>query len=421
MILVVGIGQCGGNLLAAFMRKLGGSRPVRQYVLPISVNSNSNDQRGIERFVPRTQWVGVTGQGEVIRAARPKGTVVGYEGQVAGGLGKHFDLGYEVFLKAEDKLAEIVDDMLRDRPGASLEQISMAVVMAGLGKGTGSGGTPVLLKMLQRLRIPTLVVVVLPSHEEEGNVQTAQNAIKSLARVVDRLEWRSETPQGNLDMRYGLIVVDNSVVAGAGKSWDAMVRYNDYVAGCLYDFVVAPAVGRIGVTDKSERVMDVQDMIGALRWGELSNAEGLRRNTFVGALGRASYPMERFLPFTRPQFPQVEPLVHTAMDHLTIAYEGEEIHRLACNTTVPLKARDFPHNDLERELNLLCPVVIPGYTPTNEKVCRVTVCASFRREHLPSLVRLRATAENVPEGEVMDLGEDGVDPLADWRGPQGGH
>ena len=62
-----------------------------------------------------------------------------------------------------------------------LEGVSVAIVVAGLGGGTGSGALPVLLRLAEDRRIPVLAVVLTP-HPMEGSarVRAASSALHEL-------------------------------------------------------------------------------------------------------------------------------------------------------------------------------------------------------------------------------------------------
>lgn len=70
-----------------------------------------------------------------------------------------------------------------------LADTDILFIIAGLGKGTGSGGAPELAKIAKELNILTVAIVNMPSIASEGNVifNNAFASLQKLANVVDSL------------------------------------------------------------------------------------------------------------------------------------------------------------------------------------------------------------------------------------------
>ena len=69
-----------------------------------------------------------------------------------------------------------------------LEGADMAIMVAGMGGGTGSGSTPVILNIAKSLRIPTLCVVFVPFKSEGDDCRKqAEISIENLGDRADAI------------------------------------------------------------------------------------------------------------------------------------------------------------------------------------------------------------------------------------------
>jgi len=79
-------------------------------------------------------------------------------------------------------------DAARDRIRASLEGANMVFLTAGMGKGTGTGASPIVAEVAKELGILTVGVVTKPFHFEGGKkMQIAETGIEQLVEHVDSL------------------------------------------------------------------------------------------------------------------------------------------------------------------------------------------------------------------------------------------
>src|ERR1700694_2132651 len=97
----------------------------------------------------------------------------------------------------------------------------MALVTAGMGGGTGTGGAPIISKICKDLGILTVGIVTTPfSYEGKKRQQQAEEGIKNLKQYVDTLLVISNDKLrhqfGNLKMREAFAKADN-VLATAAK------------------------------------------------------------------------------------------------------------------------------------------------------------------------------------------------------------
>ncbi len=120
-------------------------------------------------------------------------------------------------------------DIGRQATEESLEEIKrilevntkMAFITAGMGGGTGTGGTPIISKICKDLGILTVGIVTTPfAYEGKKRQQQAEEGIKSLKQYVDTLLVISNDKlrhqYGNLKMREAFEKADN-VLATAAK------------------------------------------------------------------------------------------------------------------------------------------------------------------------------------------------------------
>jgi len=144
------------------------------------------------------------------------------------GVGGDNELGAEI-MQAE---ATEVMDGLDARISTQAEAV---MIVAGLGGGTGSGGSPALAKELKRVYdVPVYVLGILPGRDEGSLYQAnAGRSLKTVVResdsaiLIDNDAWRTsdETVEegfANINQqiaqRVGLLLASGEVVEGVGES-----------------------------------------------------------------------------------------------------------------------------------------------------------------------------------------------------------
>ncbi|WP_081927042.1 tubulin/FtsZ family protein [Halobellus rufus] len=198
---MIGFGQAGGKIVDKFVEydKRHNSGIVRAAV---AVNTAKADLMGLEH-IPKDQRV-------LIGQSRVKGH----------GVGADNELGAEVAEEDIDEVQGAIDSI-------PVHEIDAFLVVAGLGGGTGSGGSPVLAKHLQRIYTePVYGLGVLPG-SDEGGIYTlnAARSFQTFVREVDNLlvfdndAWRKtgESVQGGYDEINEEIVTRFGVLFGAGE------------------------------------------------------------------------------------------------------------------------------------------------------------------------------------------------------------
>ncbi len=110
---------------------------------------------------------------QVLRACKAKNKIyLGIKKTKGIGAGGNPELGKEAVMESKEEIAEYLKDS------------DLVVVVAMLGKGTGSGSAPEILKIAKEHNILTLGLVVMPS-EHEGLTRIAQTAHEEIARNSD--------------------------------------------------------------------------------------------------------------------------------------------------------------------------------------------------------------------------------------------
>jgi len=138
-----------------------------------------------------------------------------------------------------------------DRKGT--HDVDAFMVVAGLGGGTGSGGTPVLVRQLKKIyHEPVYVLGILPA-PEEGKLYSF-NAARSLTTLIKEAD--------------NTFVFDNSAWKNEGESIkSAFSRLNDEV---VRRFGVLFRAGEMGKAGVGEMVVDSSEIINTLRGGGIS-------------------------------------------------------------------------------------------------------------------------------------------------------
>ena len=226
-VFFIGFGQAGGKLVDMFLaqdRKLG-----------------STSFRGIVINTARTDLMGIKNIPMEDRLLIGQTMVKGH------GVGTDNVTGAKV---AADEIDTIISAI--DRRGT--HDIDAFVVCAGLGGGTGSGGSPVLCRHLKRIyREPVYAVGIIPA-PEEGRLY-ALNAARSLSTLVNEAD--------------NVIVFDNSAWKNDGESVkSAYERLNEEIVRRFGVLFRAGEVGKYGV---GEMVVDSSEIINTLRGGGISS------------------------------------------------------------------------------------------------------------------------------------------------------
>ncbi|WP_459191577.1 tubulin/FtsZ family protein [Halosimplex sp. J119] len=245
---MIGFGQAGGKIVDKFLEydEATQSGIVRSAV---AVNTAKADLLGLER-IPEENRV-------LIGQARVKGH----------GVGADNELGAEIAEEDIDEIQGAIDNI-------PVHEIDAFMIVAGLGGGTGSGGSPVLAKHLKRIYTePVYGLGVLPGGDE-GGIYTL-NAARSFQTFVREVD--------------NLLVFDNDAWRKSGESMEGgYEQINDEI---VRRFGVLFGAGEVGTGDEvAESVVDSSEIINTLSGGGVSTvgyaAETVEEQDSGGLLSR---------------------------------------------------------------------------------------------------------------------------------------
>lgn len=226
-IFFIGFGQAGGKIVDMFLeqdKKLG-----RRSFRGIAVNTARTDLMGLKHIDLKDRLL--IGQ-----------TVV--KGH---GVGTDNASGAKITFDEIDSIISAVDTR-------GTHDVDAFMIVAGLGGGTGSGGTPVLARSLKKIyREPVYVLGILPA-PEEGRLYS-YNAARSLATLVKEAD--------------NTFIFDNSAWKNEGESIkSAFSRLNDEI---VRRFGVLFRAGEVGSAGIGEMVVDSSEIINTLRGGGITS------------------------------------------------------------------------------------------------------------------------------------------------------
>lgn len=226
-VFFIGFGQAGGKIVDMFIEQ--DKRMQTQSFRGIAVNTARTDLMGLKNIELKDRLL--IGQTVV------KGHGVGTDNVT----------GARVTADEIDAIINAIDSR-------GTHDVDAFVIIAGLGGGTGSGGSPVLARHLKRIyREPVYAIGILPA-PEEGRLYS-YNAARSLSTLVNEAD--------------NTFIFDNSAWKNEGESVkDAYTRLNDEI---VRRFGVLFRAGEVGKAGVGEMVVDSSEVINTLRGGGISS------------------------------------------------------------------------------------------------------------------------------------------------------
>jgi len=226
-VFFIGFGQAGGKIVDMFIEQ-DKKAAVRSF-RGIAVNTARTDLMGLKNIELKDRIL--IGQTVV------KGHGVGTDNVV----------GAKITADEIDSIINIIDDR-------GTHDIDAFIIIAGLGGGTGSGGSPVLARNLKRIyREPVYALGILPA-PEEGRLYS-YNAARSLSTLVNEAD--------------NTFIFDNSAWKNEGESVrTAYQRLNDEI---VRRFGVLFRAGEVSKSGVGEMVIDSSEIINTLRGGGVSS------------------------------------------------------------------------------------------------------------------------------------------------------
>jgi tubulin-like protein CetZ len=225
-IFFIGFGQAGGKIVDMFIAQ--------------DKKLDSKSFRGIVVNTARTDLMGLKTIPMKDRVLIGQTVVKGH------GVGTDNAAGAKITMDEVDGIMSAID-----RVGT--HDIDAFMIIAGLGGGTGSGGTPVLARELKKVyHEPVYVLGILPA-PEEGRLYS-YNAARSLRTIVHEAD--------------NTFLFDNSAWKNEGESVkSAFQRLNDEIVRRFGVLFRAGEMSRYGV---GEMVVDSSEIINTLRGGGIT-------------------------------------------------------------------------------------------------------------------------------------------------------
>ena len=226
-VFFIGFGQAGGKIVDMFIeqdRKLGTAS-----FRGIAVNTARTDLMGLKNIEMKDR------------------ILIGQTMLKGHGVGTDNVTGARVTADEIDSIISAIDTR-------GTHDVDAFVIVAGLGGGTGSGGSPVLARHLKRIyREPVYALGIIPA-PEEGRLYS-YNAARSLTTLVNECD--------------NTFIFDNSAWKNEGESVkSAFQRLNNEVVRRFGVLFRAGEVSKMGV---GEMVVDSSEIINTLRGGGITS------------------------------------------------------------------------------------------------------------------------------------------------------
>ena len=226
-VFFIGFGQAGGKIVDMFIeqdRKLGTTS-----FRGIAVNTARTDLMGLKNIEMKDR------------------ILIGQTMLKGHGVGTDNVTGARVTADEIDSIISAIDVR-------GTHDVDAFVIVAGLGGGTGSGGSPVLARHLKRIyREPVYALGIIPA-PEEGRLYS-YNAARSLTTLVNECD--------------NTFIFDNSAWKNEGESVkSAFHRLNNEVVRRFGVLFRAGEVSKMGV---GEMVVDSSEIINTLRGGGITS------------------------------------------------------------------------------------------------------------------------------------------------------
>lgn len=326
--LICGLGQAGGKIVD----EMFAHETFRRLATPFAINSTAKDLSLLHN-IPRPNWVGVSEDKGLV-----EGTVENFEGRVVGGFGKNPQKAHEVMKKNYDKILEFftdyawkqaiqdeaepndmgttsasgfggtgsgddweeMDEGEEDSWEEALESIPFALLVVGLGGGTGCGIAGTIAKAIREsssVDTTILVVGVLPATFDETKNRTG----------TGRQAWNTMFALRNVEPHVdGIIVVDNECLAHTGTPENHFNEYNRFVANALVELFSVHLLEEIDlgrIQGAALPLVDIQDIRSAMSlpkgkngskpgYASLGWAAAMARSPGAFVLGRKKFDLD---------------------------------------------------------------------------------------------------------------------------------
>ena len=255
---MIGFGQAGGKIVDKFLehdRRTGNS--IVQSA--IAINTAKADLMGLE-YIPEDNRV-------LIGQAQVKGHGVGADNELGAAI-------------AEEDIDEIQSALDTVR----VHEIDAFLIVAALGGGTGSGGSPVVARHLQRIYTePVYGLGVLPGNDE-GGIYTL-NAARALQTFIHEVD--------------NLMIFDNDAWRKTGESVEG--GYRELNEEIVKRFGILFSAGEVNPSGRvAESVVDSSEIINTLSGGGISTV-GFASDNVSEERQNGSGLLSRFMGSKQPE------------------------------------------------------------------------------------------------------------------------
>lgn len=280
---LIGVGQAGGKVVDKFLEydKTHGSTVVQSAT---AINTARGDLQGLDHIREQDRLL--------IGQARVKGH----------GVGADNELGAAVAEEDIDEIQGVLDSI-------PVHEIDAFLIVAGLGGGTGSGGSPVITRHLKEIYTePVYGLGILPS-SDEGSIYTlnAARSLKTFVNEVDNLfvfdndAWRqsSESVQGGYDeinekivRRFGLLFRSGEIHPGQDVA-ESVIDSSEII-----NTLSGGGISTVGYAETTVEEPPDQGLLARLGGGddrEIDSTNATNRITSLvrkATLGRLTLPCE---------------------------------------------------------------------------------------------------------------------------------
>lgn len=257
--LIIGVGQAGCGILNTL------ATHRRKWKLTLSdffaVNSAHVDFQRVSK-IPRDRWIGISSKEKTavtMEDVKQQGT--GFADLVAGGYGNDAETASHDAEIIAPRIVGRIMDMIGDRKN----NINLALVIFGLGGGTGAGFGPYIVKELRKHHEHVIPLVIYPS-DAEGE-QRRDNACTSLGNLYSIVNTS--------------IIFDNNLLTRrkTGLGLADFKNPNRIISECIETMLYIPPA--LSKTESNTPVFDYRDFCRILGLDESEE--------YIGSFGISLY------------------------------------------------------------------------------------------------------------------------------------
>ena len=419
--LICGVGQAGG----AIVDEMFAEKTLGRVASPLAINSTLKDLQQL-RNIPRSNWLGLS----EVRGIIP-GTTPGFEDLVVGGFGKDPRLATEVLSKNQAALNDFFrgfaarttsNENLAPKEWVEVKEeaewtgveegvgsIPFALIVLGLGGGTGCGASPLIAKAIREASAVTTTILCV------GVLPATHEASAEGARGTYRQAWNTIYALNELEKYVdGFILIDNERLAFTTNIELMFPEFNGYVAHALNDLILGHLLESVDpkrFEGLSLPVIDIRDIVSSVSFGSGRK----QRRPGYASLGWAAEPTKNFWGFFLP-------FLHNAKVDMAglfqLAFRKQSIHGadpreakknlglVRLPVQIAARRKMFPQTGLiEAELGKLTQLNEThfGITVGRRPLVSVNTIFTYERKQLSRLRRVQELANRYSRSGVVGV------------------